>query len=832
MLRKGDDLGKERYKILELLGQGGMGKVWKASDKKINPASLVAIKEFEPHPDYKLNEEQKKNLRDSFVKEAELLAGLDHEAFPKVRDYIVYDDETPCIIMDFVSGKDFAQLLTERTNKSFEASHLFDWLDQLLDALRYLHAYAIVHKDIKPENLKLTQNNRIKMLDFGIAKGAVGEMTIPQRSIPLGSLQYAPLEQALKACPAELRTNLAKLNKTNVKEFIDKKTCHQTDIFALCATMYRLFAGTLPENFSAISRASFVWNNEPDPLPLLHEINRDIPQKISELIRQGMNLEIEDRIESASAMRKALKQIKESEQQKKNKRDHQILENKLRKEFEKNFTELNEEFKRQFRESKQHTEELTLVKTQLSERIIQLNEDLRKAKDEVQIKKSEFEDKYSNFPMLKEQIIKDTIDAFGSALIGEVNKKTVVVSPKFVNLSFFREEEKYFLDRLEAEFSEKIGKEKIQLEKRNVELENELNNLKEKSNLNDRNSTKKLNFPLTIISILLFSILLWQGWTYYAKPSAESVFKSGVSKAGTRDYKGAISDFEEAIKLNPEYAHAYLEKGYSSFYIGNYYEAIVDITKAIELEPKNSNAYNIRGFVFEQIKEYEKAIADYEEAIKSNPTNSLPYNNKGRVYIIQRKFDEAIEWLIKATELNPQYIGAYNHLVDIYTKKKQYDKAIDYCKKSISINPNNEESLLQCGYLYESKQDYQEARNYFTNAIQINPNNANSYFHRAWVSNDLKDYSQAINDYGKVIELQPNNSSAYNNRGLAYFNLGKYEDAINDYNKAIEIEPKITNSYRNRGVVYSKLGEKGKADADFEKQKEIDREIEATKKTN
>ena len=492
MLRPKDVL-ENRYVILgpDALGQGGMGKVWKAEDKKTG--SIVAVKEFELNPDYKLSLHQKKELQDLFLKEAELLGGLDHNAFPKIRDRCTYED-TPCIVMDFVPGEDFTKLLRQRDGEPFEVFQLFDWLDQLLDALSYLHNLPnlIIHKDIKPGNLKLTQNNQIKILDFGIAKGSIGEMTLSQNSVPLGTLRYAPLEQALKASP-DYSNILSKNHKDKVENFLRKPTCPQTDIFSLCATSYRLLAGNLPENFDALSRALYVWDNKADPLPDLHDINPNVPQTLSDLIKQGMSLQVESRIESAAVMKVALQKIREDEQRKEKDIERKNLEDELIKKFELKLTDLNVEIERQnkeidryIEEKKQKAEEISRYIEANTRQTIQLKnqteefknqteeyerqikrleesslesvkpsvdlEELRAAQQLANSSSNKLKEIENNLPEIRKQIIKNSITVFGKGLFENINNRTFLVPSEFSGLDFFKDELDLLANKLKTGF--------------------------------------------------------------------------------------------------------------------------------------------------------------------------------------------------------------------------------------------------------------------------------------------------------------------------------------------------------------------------------------------
>ena len=134
-----------RYRIVRQLGQGGMGAVYEAVDQRLD--TTVALKET-------LFADER--LRKQFEREARLLARLHHPALPRVSDHFSEDDGQ-FLVMQFIPGDDLSEMMT-RKRGPFPANQVLTWADQLLDALDYLHTQdpQIVHRDIKPQNLKLT----------------------------------------------------------------------------------------------------------------------------------------------------------------------------------------------------------------------------------------------------------------------------------------------------------------------------------------------------------------------------------------------------------------------------------------------------------------------------------------------------------------------------------------------------------------------------------------------------------------------------------------------------------------------------------------------------
>jgi eukaryotic-like serine/threonine-protein kinase len=134
-------------------------------------------------------------FRKAFQHEALLLARLRHIALPVVTDYFIEGD-AQFLVMQFIPGSDLATQLAKR-NSPFPVGDVLAWADQLLQALEYLHSQEppVIHRDIKPQNLKQTAGGEIVLLDFGLAKGAAAQSQLAGSSVFGFTPLYAPLEQ-------------------------------------------------------------------------------------------------------------------------------------------------------------------------------------------------------------------------------------------------------------------------------------------------------------------------------------------------------------------------------------------------------------------------------------------------------------------------------------------------------------------------------------------------------------------------------------------------------------------------------------------------------------
>jgi len=264
---------QNRYLVERQIGEGGMGAVYVATDQRFG--STVAIKEtFFDDP----------ALRRAFEREARLLNRLRHPALPRVSDHFSEGDGQ-FLVMEYIPGEDLSDMLKRRA-VPFPARDVLAWADQLLDALDYLHTQepAVIHRDIKPQNLKLLPRNQIVLLDFGLAKGTPLQTRVTATGSVFGySFNYAPIEQMQGA-----------------------GTDPRSDLYSLGATLYHLLAGTTPPD--ALARATAVLGGEPDPLRPAHELNRRVPPEVSAPLTRAMALSAAARYASAEEMRAALRE--------------------------------------------------------------------------------------------------------------------------------------------------------------------------------------------------------------------------------------------------------------------------------------------------------------------------------------------------------------------------------------------------------------------------------------------------------------------------------------------------------------------------------------------
>lgn len=276
-LKNGEVL-RNRYRIQRIIGQGGMGSIYLADDLRLQ-GRQCALKEVEH--DRSLPSDLLKEAREQFLREATVLARLDHPNLPKVSDFFSMGIRD-YLVMDYVPGKDLRTLMLEaRQAGSFlQESDVLDWASQLMDALTYMHGQKppILHRDIKPSNLKITPSGLLKLVDFGLVKVlAAGETTITILQ-GQGTALYTPLEQYG-----------GDSGHTDVR----------SDIYAFGATLYHLLTNQAPVD----ARDRFL---NPELLVPIRQINPEVSQRVEKAALWAMCLHPDERPESIERFRQSL----------------------------------------------------------------------------------------------------------------------------------------------------------------------------------------------------------------------------------------------------------------------------------------------------------------------------------------------------------------------------------------------------------------------------------------------------------------------------------------------------------------------------------------------
>ncbi len=267
---KEDTVLHDRYRVMDVLGMGGMGAVYKALDLRFpNVERWVAVKEMQT---VYADPDMRQIVLRSFEREANNLASLDHPAIPKIYDYFSIGDRA-YLVMEYIRGRDLKSIL-ENTAGFIHTETVYNWAIALCDVLYYLHSHRpdpIVFRDVKPANIMIDQHKNLRLIDFGIAK----TLEMDREGTLIGSAGYAPPEQYQgEATPSG-------------------------DIYALGATLHYLLTKCDPR----IERP-FTFPDRP-----IQNYNPHVSHEFTKVIMRALSYEPENRYVDAALMKAALEQI-------------------------------------------------------------------------------------------------------------------------------------------------------------------------------------------------------------------------------------------------------------------------------------------------------------------------------------------------------------------------------------------------------------------------------------------------------------------------------------------------------------------------------------------
>ena len=266
-----------RYQLLRQVANGGMASIYEAIDTRLD--RKVAVKIMHPHL------AQDEAFVSRFIKEAKAAAALSHPNIVAVQDQGWNQSGIPAVflVMELIEGHTLRQYLNERGR--FEIKDAINYLTPILSALAAAHALGIVHRDIKPENILISKEGRIKIADFGLARGElIGSTMTAESSVILGSVSYLSPEQVQRGI-ADSRS----------------------DVYAAGIVAYEMLTGEKP--FSADTPIQIAYMHVNEEIPRLRSKRKDIPQALDDLIASSTAKNPDERPRTAGVFLDKLQQI-------------------------------------------------------------------------------------------------------------------------------------------------------------------------------------------------------------------------------------------------------------------------------------------------------------------------------------------------------------------------------------------------------------------------------------------------------------------------------------------------------------------------------------------
>lgn len=830
------------YKILDKLGQGGMGIVYLAEDTRLE--RKVAIK-FLPHH-ISANIEEKER----FKIEARAAAALNHPNIATIHAIEETDDargeEEMFIVMEYIEGHELKDVIEHKHAADENIQHLqlddiIDYAIQIAEGLEAAHKKEIVHRDIKSSNIMITENGKIKIMDFGLAKIRGGSHLTTIGST-IGTAAYMSPEQAR-----------------------GDEVDNRSDIWSFGVLLYEMLTGKLPfrgEYDQAIIYS--ILSEKPEPIP-----HNNFPDSLVNIVNKCLQKDKRTRYQTVSKLLDDLKRIKknpdtnlEIELNKKDNYRHKnlfivsgislfviillfvfplsrnffiSLINSPSVSTEKHllilpFNIIGGDSSRQaFCDGLAET--LSSNLTQMEQ--FQGSLWVVPSGDVIQNKIKTAAEAYKMYGanlvvtgslQFLNNLLRLTINLVDAKNLRQLNSSIIDVKSKNIPTTQNRVVVK-LLEMLHIEMNPGLkgildagqttipeAYEYYVRGRGNLQRYENLDNVEEAVNLFKLAAESDTNYALAYTGLgeaylRKYEITQQPELIKLAKENGEKAFKLdstlapinitlGMIYSETGNYKSAVEHFKSALLNDPNNAAAFrgLAKAYESS--DNNPEAELIYKRAIELKPDYWAGYNDLGAFYYRHSRYEDAINQFKEVIKLTPNNYKGYNNLGGIYYLLEKWPDAQEMFEKSLKVRKSY-NIYSNLGTLYYIEGKYDKAAKMYEEALKINNND---YLTWGNLaaayFEIPVDKGKAISTYKTAIalaekklEINPNDPEVISNLAGYYADTGDSLKAVNMITKAVSKAPDNELVMYRAAATYEILGNRKKALYWIGQA------ITNGY-------------------------------------
>jgi tetratricopeptide (TPR) repeat protein/tRNA A-37 threonylcarbamoyl transferase component Bud32 len=819
-----------RFVILKLLGAGGMGQVYQAKDTKLK--RIVAIKRMSPRL------QQDESDRRRFLREAQQASALNHPNVAGIYDVIEEGGET-FLVMEFVEGTPLRT--TMQGHKSLSNEDFFRIAAQGLEGLSAAHEKGILHGDIKPENIMITPEGRVKVLDFGVARRfSMG--TADEATLTAGTLN------SLSGTPAYMAPEV----------LTQKPYDGRADVFSLGLVCYEMLGGKQPfETDSLAGTMASVLHTDPPPI---EEINPKVSASVSSVIRTMLAKDPAQRYSSARDVLVDLRRVQQGEApvfargataQKTNAHPRRaivvvallalllaagLFSSKMFRNAARGTASTPTQTAP---EGPTTLAVLPFAPIEGNPKLTALGEGLVES---VSVKLSRLT---QDRPLeviaarnLQERKITSLAEArsqFG-ATVGLI--ATLEQSGQLVRITYSlvnaRGGATLGGDSITVPDKDAFGVEDDVAQGAVKTLQLKLRPEEQAAlRVHGTDQSEAYKYYLQAQGYLLeytkaenvANAIVMVGEALKLDPNFGQA-KAALGEAYWRKYwltkqkhwtQLAKTQCESAVALGNAGVAGHLCLGLVNDGTGQYGDAVTEFQRAIDLEPTNEDAYVGLALAFEHQGAINEAEKTYERAVSVRPNSTFAHNSLGTFYLRRNEDDKALLMFQKVISLAPEGYGAYVNLGATYTSMGRYADAIEPLKKSIAIRPSYA-GYDTLGTAYIGLDRSADAARAYEEAIKLNPQQHVTWGNLGDARKYLGQKTEASSAYRKAAELaseelkvNPHDPDVLSSLATYYSNLGEREPAMTYLQKSLQYGNNDKDILLDAAAVYNNLGDAGVA---------------------
>ncbi|MFC1502309.1 protein kinase [bacterium] len=756
------------YKILDKLGEGGMGVVYKARDTKLD--RTVALKFLPPH----LTKKETDLAR--FIQEAKAAAALNHPNVCTIHE--IHDEgENPFIVMEYVEGLSLRERIKD---EGLRIKEVIEYAIQIGEALKAAHKKGVVHRDVKSENIMVTETGQVKVMDFGLAK-LRGSVKLTKSSSTVGTMAYMS--------PEHLQ---------------GKDVDRRTDIFSFGVVLYEMLAGRLPFKGEYDSAMMYsIINEEPEPI---QKYRSDLSSELLHVLNRAMEKDPEERYQSVNEMLIDLKRIQ--------KHTDRVSQKSLNEMPDVEKTRVVKKSRLRFWIGMSSVMVLLMIvfwviSQKLFHKVpdaalirqntvaVMYFENLTDDSDLDIMQKSIVNllitnlSRYEELGVVSSQRLFDLLKSVGKENDRTISKTTATKIARQANVQYMITGsilKAGDIIRVTSEISDIATG-------RNLGSDQTDGSGEEDTFMMVDNMTEKLVTLLGVTDSQIASQRISIVDVTTSNLEAYKYYQAGMDKKFRFDHSGAYQEFQQAVLLDSTFAMGYawmaITRGVfqiqNPFYNMHGVREIVQRAKQYSFhttEKERQWIQSIEALFLRDFETYEEIIGSY--------TNRYPEDKMGwyhsAVFLHNLLNDDrAFGYLEKTLELDPAFPDAYNILAYIHVRKGEYDTAISMAKRYMVLLPNEYNSYDTAHDIYLTAGKVDEAINVCERALRINESWL-EFLGRIGISRLFQDRPEdARSMFEQLMQKDPDRAgNGYTYLGISYVHEGRFVEAVSQFQRALD----------------------------------------------